>query len=395
MTTAAVFIPIIGWQDEVGELLRDVAIAIALAVIVSLIVSVFAIPSFSAKLLRPLPEGGGSGAVARMGGAIRGLITRQVAFLAKSWRRGLLVVVAAVTGSVALAGALLPAMEYLPTGNRNLIFGIQLPPPGYSPDELSTIAVQIQGDMAEHTGVDKDGVPSIHRTFFVGDPNRVIFGAVAEDYRRVGKLVPYVQGVGSQAPGAFAFASQASLFGRSIGGSRAVDVEISGNDLQQLIGLGGQMMGATPAQAPRRPGAADPLARPGRARGPRGATARRGGRARRVRGGARAAHRRVHRRRRRRRGRTGGRAEDRRRAPSAAARRHCDRRSGGARGRSRRHPLGGDRPDVVARRRGGAPRPAQIQRIERRRAITLQVSPPQDIPLESAMDTIATRSWRT
>ena len=31
LTTAAVFIPIIGWEDEVGELLRDVAIAVSTA----------------------------------------------------------------------------------------------------------------------------------------------------------------------------------------------------------------------------------------------------------------------------------------------------------------------------------------------------------------------------
>src|SRR5690606_9631424 len=55
VTTAAVFVPIVGWQDEVGELLRDVAVAIAMAVTVSLLVSVIMIPSFSAKILRPLP----------------------------------------------------------------------------------------------------------------------------------------------------------------------------------------------------------------------------------------------------------------------------------------------------------------------------------------------------
>ena len=40
LTTAAVFVPIISWQDEVGELLRDIAIAVSTAVFVSLIVSV-------------------------------------------------------------------------------------------------------------------------------------------------------------------------------------------------------------------------------------------------------------------------------------------------------------------------------------------------------------------
>src|SRR5690606_23034809 len=50
-TTAAVFIPVILWQDEVGELLRDVAAAISVAVLVSLLVSVLALPSLAAKLL--------------------------------------------------------------------------------------------------------------------------------------------------------------------------------------------------------------------------------------------------------------------------------------------------------------------------------------------------------
>lgn len=244
-TTAAVFIPIIAWQDEVGELLRDVAVAIALAVGVSLVVSVLVIPSFSARLLRTLPEAqrDPAGGVKGIGAAIKRSIGAQVAFLTRSWRRGLLVTVVAVAGTVALAQSLLPAMEYLPTGNRNLIFGIMVPPPGYSPASMDAIAVQVQGDMAAHTGVDEGGVPSISRTFFVGDPGRVVFGAVADDPERIGELLPYVREIGGKAPGSIAFASQASLFGRAIGSSRAVEVEISGSDLTGIIGLGGQLMG--------------------------------------------------------------------------------------------------------------------------------------------------------
>ena len=52
-TTVAVFIPIVLWQGEVGELLRDVAVAIALAVSISLVVSVLVIPSLAA----PTPFG--------------------------------------------------------------------------------------------------------------------------------------------------------------------------------------------------------------------------------------------------------------------------------------------------------------------------------------------------
>jgi HAE1 family hydrophobic/amphiphilic exporter-1 len=50
-TTAAVFIPILTWQGEVGELLRDIAYAVAISVILSLLVAVLAIPSLAARLL--------------------------------------------------------------------------------------------------------------------------------------------------------------------------------------------------------------------------------------------------------------------------------------------------------------------------------------------------------
>ena len=43
-----------------------------------------------------------------------------------------------------LAWALLPPMEYLPTGNRNLVFGILVPPPGYSIEELEATGNRLQ-----------------------------------------------------------------------------------------------------------------------------------------------------------------------------------------------------------------------------------------------------------
>jgi len=41
----------------------------------------------------------------------------------------------------------------------------------------------------------------------------------------------------------FGVASQASLFGRGVGSSRAVDVQLSGADLRQLVDSGGQLLG--------------------------------------------------------------------------------------------------------------------------------------------------------
>jgi len=246
LTTAAVFIPIIGWQDEVGELLRDIAVAISLAVGVSLVVSVVVIPSFSAVVLRPLPAEAIS---SRFGDRIREAIERQVGHLIGN-AAAVLVVLTSVAASVVLSVWLLPSMEYLPKGNRNLVFGIQLPPPGYSPAELSAIGEKVHEDMATHVGVERDGVPSIERFFFVGDPGQAFFGAVAEHPERVGDLVPYVRQLGAREPGAFSFATQASLFATTIGGDRAVEVEIAGSDLTQAIGLAGRLMGMITSELP-------------------------------------------------------------------------------------------------------------------------------------------------
>jgi HAE1 family hydrophobic/amphiphilic exporter-1 len=251
-TTAAVFVPVIGWQDEVGELLRDVAVAISFSVVASLLVSVLVIPSLSARVLKPkqvAAEGEAAGVTA-LGRRLRAAVVAQVGFLAGSWVRAGAVVGAAIGLSVLLAGLLMPPMEYLPTGSRNLIFGILTPPPGYSIEELESIGYEIQGQVAEHTGVEKDGVPPIARSFFVGDPNQVFMGAVAEDAQQVPGLIPFYRGMQAEVPGAFGFATQASLFASRIGGSRAVEVEIAGRDLAGSIGTGIKLMGAIGEKIP-------------------------------------------------------------------------------------------------------------------------------------------------
>ncbi len=244
LTTAVVFVPIIAWQDEVGELLRDVAVAISLAVGFSLLVSVLAIPSFSARLLRPRKERKRQEPSSTLGTKLRDAIGRQVAAITASVPRSAVVLLLGVGLSIWAAVRFLPPMEYLPTGNRNLVFGILVPPPGYSVDEMERIGIGIQGQVAEHLGVDKDGVPSIDRAFFVGDPNRVFMGAVASDPERIGEVLNYYRELEAGVPGVFAVATQASLFGRSIGGGRAVEVELAGADLADLVGFGGQLLGS-------------------------------------------------------------------------------------------------------------------------------------------------------
>ncbi|MEL6182636.1 MAG: efflux RND transporter permease subunit, partial [Myxococcota bacterium] len=258
LTTAAVFIPILTWEDEVGQLLRDVSLAIATAVAISLVVSVLMIPSLAARLMSrekaqeeaqhttptsPSP-------IVRLAGGIRELIGTQVRWLVSSPLRSAAMALLAPALAIAVALALLPPAEYLPTGNRDLVFGIMIPPPGYSVHEMNAIGDTIQNKMLEHTGVEKDGVPEIARSFYVGDPNAAFMGAISQDPMRARELVPFMRSIFAQIPGVFGIATQASLFGRSVGGGRAVEINISGSDLAQMTALGGRMMGAVKGVIP-------------------------------------------------------------------------------------------------------------------------------------------------
>ena len=242
LTTAAVFLPIISWQDEVGELLRDVAVAITVAVVLSLVVSVLVIPAFAARLLSSRPPT--STEDVGLGLRVREAVVGAVAWLLVSWQRSLLSVVAAVGGAALVGVLLLPPMEYLPTGNRNLLFGILVPPPGYSVAEMGAIGERVQAKIVPHIGVDDGEIPAVFRTFFVALPGQGFMGVAAQDPARIGDVTTFVRGILREIPGVMGIANQSSLFGRSLSGSRAVDVEITGADLDALAVVGGELMGA-------------------------------------------------------------------------------------------------------------------------------------------------------
>ncbi len=248
-TTVAVFIPIVLWQGEVGELLRDVAVAIALAVTVSLVVSVLVIPSLAARLLssgQTLDIGG----LTDFGRRFRTRVTDTVRWLCASTLRASATLGLAIVGSLLVAWALLPPMEYLPTGNRNLVFGILVPPPGYSIEELEATGNRLQSFMARYTGQETDGEANIRRSFFVGSPDRVFAGAVAEDSKDVGRMLDLLRRTQSKIPGMISFATQASLFGRSIGGGRLIEIDVQGSDLPTLTTFGGRLFGDLRAAIP-------------------------------------------------------------------------------------------------------------------------------------------------
>ena len=243
LTTAAVFIPIMFIQEQTGQLFRDIAIAISVSVILSLLVSITVIPSASSKYL----SAKGAESLERLrfmsrllvfSGRVSGFINRFTEQIMTSVRRRVVLVGSFTLLSIVLIIAVFPKTEYLPTGNRNFLFGILIPPPGYNVEEYTAIGKQIEADLEPYmngkTATGKD-LPRIKNFFYVARGKQIVMGAVAEKRKELKELFPVLQQALSKVPGTFGVIVQPSIFNSNIGEGRAIDVNVTGDDLDEIL----------------------------------------------------------------------------------------------------------------------------------------------------------------
>ena len=263
LTTVLVFVPILVMQLEAGQLFRDIAVAISVAVLMSLLVSITMIPALSKRLLKDTRPPASRIALPIIDGVARGvarLLLGYTGLITKSRVASALVVIGLVFGTGTASYLFLPKMEYLPEGNRNLIFGVMLPPPGYNLDTMNNIAMRIE-DKVRHLWASVTGPiaepgkpPKIGNFFFVALPNMAFFGAGAVDRTRVAELIPVLTETLYDEPGTFGFFNQPSLFSREIGGARTVALDISGSDLEAVITVAQKAAGIVGSIFPRSDG---------------------------------------------------------------------------------------------------------------------------------------------
>jgi len=245
LTTVMVFIPILVMQLEAGQLFRDIAVAISVSVLLSLLVSITLVPAMANRLFTKEMSGGmtklpgidhfGRGFRRFWQWFARLVVRRKIVAVA---------VVGTVTGiAVLFAAEFLPKRSYLPTGNQNFVFGFVQPPAGYNLATTASITRRIEAATRPYWSPEaiderpEDG-PEMERFFYVALEGRAFIGGKAVDPDRVRDLIPLLQRPAFSEPGTFAFVFQPSLFGRSIGGGNAIDLDISGPDLETLATMG-------------------------------------------------------------------------------------------------------------------------------------------------------------
>ncbi len=246
LTTVMVFAPILIMQLEAGQLFRDIAVAISVAVVLSLLVAVTVIPALSNRLLTSVPEHAQIGLlhhVDLLAAKFTGLILAFTHAIAHDRRKALAVVLTLLVAGGSVTWWMAPEKEYLPTGNRNLVFGFILPPPGYNLATTTETAREVE-EATRHLWVSETGPesqpgepPKIDNFFFVALHDSTIVGSRAVEPNRVTELIPVLQEPVFKEPGTFGFIRQPSLFGRGVGGGRNIELNISGPDLEEILGV--------------------------------------------------------------------------------------------------------------------------------------------------------------
>jgi len=248
LTTVLVFIPVVTLKLPVGQLFRDIGIAISVSVLISVFISVTVIPSLAARLLagdkdrfKTLLPIWGIDHVAR---GFSHMIISYTRLVISKKLAGIGVVIALIVGSIGLSYSFMPKLDYLPDGNANFVFGRIIVPPGYSMDETLRIAERMENAAAplwNKASPPPAAQPQIELFFFVAFAGGAFAGAAAVEPNRVADLKPVLMRPVFAEPGVRAFVSQASLFGRSVGGSRSININLTGNDLNSLMQVAREM----------------------------------------------------------------------------------------------------------------------------------------------------------
>ncbi len=241
LTTVVVFIPVLMVDLPVGQLFRDIAVAISVSVIFSVLVSLTLIPTMAnislrrnklnqEKIFKIL-------VIDNLANNFKTWILKYIEWSLETSKRGLTVIFSIIFISFIFVFSFIPPLDYLPDGNRNFVFARIIVPPGYNKEATLEIARAMEKSAQplweKKTDVEGEK-PKISRFFFVAYSGGAFAGATTENAKRVKEILPILTNPVRAQPGARAFAQQASLFGRSVGGSRSIRVNITGPSLKKI-----------------------------------------------------------------------------------------------------------------------------------------------------------------
>jgi hydrophobic/amphiphilic exporter-1 (mainly G- bacteria), HAE1 family len=245
-TTMAVFLPIIFLEDEAGQLFKDIAIAVVSSVSFSLFVSIAVIPmlwkkfaSMSGKEIKK------ETALTKFGNKIVNFFMSFVHWSLKSVLTKVVTILTLGILSASTIYLLFPKLDYLPQGNKNLIFNILITPPGLSYEERYDMGTYLMKKIEPNINKDVNGVPGLGRAFYVSFGDFNLFGGTSMHESRAKELIPFFRPIVNSMPSIFGVSLQSGVFENGIGEGKTVNVDISGEKIEDIAGVGMQLFMAS------------------------------------------------------------------------------------------------------------------------------------------------------
>jgi multidrug efflux pump subunit AcrB len=236
LTTILVFVPVLFVQEEAGQLFSDIAIAISASIIVSMLVAVTVIPTasahmaFGSKLIKPGPSTW-----------VKNIILGTVNWLISSPIRSVACVIGILVVTAFTILKLTPPAEYLPEGEEPKTFSTMIPPPGYSLPMMNKIAAELHETFLPYLDHEPEqfdrgetDMPAMTYMMLRTGPSYLRMIIEIKDPKQINQMMDFIDEKFRKYPGMRAFSSRGSIISSNNGGSRSVNVDVSGSDLQTI-----------------------------------------------------------------------------------------------------------------------------------------------------------------
>ena len=236
MTTVLVFVPIVFIQEEAGQLYSDIAIAITASILASMLIAITVIPTASAHFFSANQDD-----LPPSRNTFRDWILDRISWLIETSQRRIATVFVTVACTLGILFLLTPPAEYLPEGEEPKTFARMSAPPGYNLATIAEIGAEVQDYFMQYVGDDPERfergevpVPAIKYLNVGIDAGgmRIISEPINNEH--VDILMDRIEEKYRTYPGMRAFATRGSIITSNDGGTRSINLDISGPNLQVI-----------------------------------------------------------------------------------------------------------------------------------------------------------------
>lgn len=237
LTTVLVFVPIVFIAEEAGQLYSDVAIAISASIIASMLVAIAVLPATAAHFaFSGIQRHKNVGAI-----GWKENVVKLVSCLINSRLHQVSVIAVVVSICAAIIVFLTPPAEYLPEGEEPKVFASMSPPTGYNIETMTRIGHEVQTyflQFLDHSPDQFDSgetdVPAMAYFNLSIQATRVRIIAQPKDPKHIKPLMDAIDRKYETYVGMRSFVSRGSIITSNSGGTRSINLDISGPSLEAI-----------------------------------------------------------------------------------------------------------------------------------------------------------------